>query len=333
MSISDFDYELPGELIAQTAAEPRSSARLLIDGGSSTPSHSVVARLGDELRSGDVVVVNNTKVLPSRIRLQRSTGGKVEMLLLEPIGNGEWECLLRPGGKLRPGEHLFSSAGTQVVSVLGRRNSPSAATFSVSIDVSEEELFDLGELPLPPYISQPPSNPDRYQTVFADRAASAAAPTAGLHLTNELIAELNGAGIRFLEVELIVGIDTFRPVEVERLDDHVMHTESYRVSQSVFDEVREARRVMAVGTTSTRALESAATRGQLSGRTDLFIRPGYDWKMVDLLMTNFHQPRTTLLVMIEAFVGSRWRRLYEEAITQKYRMLSFGDAMLLNRHL
>lgn len=332
MSISDFDYELPEELIAQTAAEPRSSARLLIDNGPSAPTHSVVDQLGSQLRPGDVVVVNNTKVLPARIRLQRSTGGKVEMLLLEPVGHGEWECLLRPGGKLRSGEQLFSASGVPVVSVLGRRNSPSAATFSVSIDVGEDELFALGELPLPPYITQPPSNPDRYQTVFADRAASAAAPTAGLHLTNELISELGALGVRFLEVELIVGIDTFRPVEAERLDDHVMHTESYRVAQSVFDEVREADRVIAVGTTSTRALESAATRGQLSGRTDLFIRPGYEWKMVDLLMTNFHQPRTTLLVMIEAFVGSRWRQLYEEAISQKYRMLSFGDAMLLNRH-
>ena len=332
MSISDFDYELPEELIAQTAAEPRSSARLLIDNGPSAPTHSVVDQLGSQLRPGDVVVVNNTKVLPARIRLQRSTGGKVEMLLLEPVGRGEWECLLRPGGKLRSGEQLFSASGVPVVSVLGRRNSPSAATFSVSIDVGEDELFALGELPLPPYITQPPSNPDRYQTVFADRAASAAAPTAGLHLTNELISELGALGVRFLEVELIVGIDTFRPVEAERLDDHVMHTESYRVAQSVFDEVREADRVIAVGTTSTRALESAATRGQLSGRTDLFIRPGYEWKMVDLLMTNFHQPRTTLLVMIEAFVGSRWRQLYEEAISQKYRMLSFGDAMLLNRH-
>ena len=332
MSISDFDYELPEELIAQTAAEPRSSARLLIDNGPSAPTHSVVDQLGSQLRPGDVVVVNNTKVLPARIRLQRSTGGKVEMLLLEPVGHGEWECLLRPGGKLRSGEQLFSASGVPVVSVLGRRNSPSAATFSVSIDVGEDELFALGELPLPPYITQPPSNPDRYQTVFADRAASAAAPTAGLHLTNELISELGALGVRFLEVELIVGIDTFRPVEAERLDDHVMHTESYRVAQSVFDEVREADRVIAVGTTSTRALESAATRGQLSGRTDLFIRPGYEWKMVDLLMTNFHQPRTTLLVMIEAFVGSRWRQLYEEAISQRYRMLSFGDAMLLNRH-
>ena len=332
MSISDFDYELPEELIAQTAAEPRSSARLLIDNGPSAPTHSVVDQLGSQLRPGDVVVVNNTKVLPARIRLQRSTGGKVEMLLLEPVGHGEWECLLRPGGKLRSGEQLFSASGVPVVSVLGRRNSPSAATFSVSIDVGEDELFALGELPLPPYITQPPSNPDRYQTVFADRAASAAAPTAGLHLTNELISELGALGVRFLEVELIVGIDTFRPVEAERLDDHVMHTESYRVAQAVFDEVREADRVIAVGTTSTRALESAATRGQLSGRTDLFIRPGYEWKMVDLLMTNFHQPRTTLLVMIEAFVGSRWRQLYEEAISQKYRMLSFGDAMLLNRH-
>ena len=332
MFISDFDYDLPEELIAQVAAEPRSSARLLIDQGTSPPIHSVVERLGDELRPGDVVVVNNTKVLPARIHLFRATGGKVELLLLEPVGEGEWECLLRPGGKLRPGEQLYSASGLPMVTVLGRRDTPSAATFSVSVDVAEEDLFELGELPLPPYITERPDDPNRYQTVFANRAASAAAPTAGLHLTRELITDLSGSGVRFLEVELIVGIDTFRPVEVENLDDHVMHTESYRVAQHVFDEVRNADRVIAVGTTSTRALESAATRGQLSGRTDLFIRPGYDWKLVDLMLTNFHQPRTTLLVMIEAFIGTRWRPLYEEAVDQRYRMLSFGDAMLLNRH-
>lgn len=332
MSISEFNYELPEHLIAQTAAEPRSAARLLIDNGNDAPGHSVVERIGEQLRSGDVVVVNNTKVLPARIHLFRSTGGRVEMLLLEPLGDGEWECLLRPGGKLRVGEQLYSPTGQPVVTVLGRRESPSAATFAVAIHAAEQELFQLGELPLPPYITQRPSDPNRYQTVFAHRPASAAAPTAGLHFTNELIADLTNAGIRFLEVELIVGIDTFRPVEAEQLDDHVMHTESYHVPQDVFDEAHEARRVIAVGTTSTRALESAATRGQLSGRTDLFIRPGYEWKMVDLLMTNFHQPRTTLLVMIEAFVGRRWRELYQEAISQQYRMLSFGDAMLLNRH-
>jgi len=333
MSISDFDYELPDDLIAQTAVEPRSAARLLVDQGDASPRHSVVERLGDELQPGDLVVVNNTKVLPARIFLHRSTGGKVELLLLEPLFDGQWECLLRPGGKLRQGEQLFTTSGVGVVTVQGRRESPSAATFVVTVDVPETTLFELGELPLPPYITERPSDPNRYQTVFADRPASAAAPTAGLHLTNELINDLTRLGVRFVEVELIVGIDTFRPVEAERLDDHIMHTESYRVDQTVFDEAVEARRVVAVGTTSTRALESAASRHQMSGRTDLFIRPGYDWKIVDLLMTNFHQPRTTLLVMIESFIGTRWRRLYEEAITERYRMLSFGDAMLLNRHL
>jgi len=333
MSISDFDYELPDELIAQTAVEPRSAARLLVDQGEASPRHSIVDRLGDELQPGDLVVVNNTKVLPARIFLQRATGGKVELLLLEPLSDGQWECLLRPGGKLRQEEQLFSVDGNPVATVVGRRESPSAATFIVSVDVPEAMLFELGELPLPPYITERPSDPNRYQTVFADRPASAAAPTAGLHLTKELIENLTRSGVRFVEVELIVGIDTFRPVEAELLDDHVMHSESYRVDQKVFDEVAEARRVIAVGTTSTRALESAATRNQLSGRTDLFIRPGYDWKIVDLVMTNFHQPRTTLLVMIESFIGTRWRRLYDEAIAERYRMLSFGDAMLLNRHL
>jgi len=333
MSISDFDYELPDELIAQTAVEPRSAARLLVDQGEASPRHSIVDRLRDELQPGDLVVVNNTKVLPARIFLQRATGGKVELLLLEPLSDGQWECLLRPGGKLRKEEQLFSADGNPVVTVVGRRESPCAATFIVSVDVPEAMLFELGELPLPPYITERPSDPNRYQTVFADRPASAAAPTAGLHLTNELIENLTRSGVRFVEVELIVGIDTFRPVEAELLDDHVMHTESYRVDQKVLDEVVEARRVIAVGTTSTRALESAATRNQLSGRTDLFIRPGYDWKIVDLLMTNFHQPRTTLLVMIESFIGTRWRRLYDDAIAERYRMLSFGDAMLLNRHL
>ena len=332
MSISDFDYELPAELIAQTPVEPRSAARLLIDEGDRPTRHSVVEHLGEELRAGDVLVVNNTKVLPARLHLQRATGGKVEVLLLEPLGDGDWECLMRPGGKLKAGEELFSHTGEAVISVTGRRESPSAATFQVSILAPEDELFALGELPLPPYITEQPADPNRYQTVFADRPGSAAAPTAGLHLTTELLSELRAGGIDIAEVELIVGIDTFRPVEVERLDDHIMHTESYRVDSAVFERVNDAARVIAVGTTSTRALESAATSRRLQGRTNLFIRPGYDWKVVDLLMTNFHQPRTTLLVMIEAFVGSRWRRLYEEAIHERYRMLSFGDAMLLDRH-
>jgi S-adenosylmethionine:tRNA ribosyltransferase-isomerase len=332
MRIEDFDYDLPQELIAQTPIEPRSAARLLVDRGTVDPDHRRVADLVDILEPGDLLVVNDTRVIPARLRLRRMTGGAVEVLLLEEISPGTWECLIRPGGRLSAGEALVGAGGESILRVDGRSPAPADGTFVVSALIDPAALLDHGEIPLPPYIGGGVTDPDRYQTVFADRPASSAAPTAGLHLTNDLLGDLADRGVGLATVELVIGLDTFRPVAVSDLDDHRMHTESYRVPAETMAACRSARRVVAVGTTATRALESAAARDRLEGRTDLFIRPPFDWQVVDLMVTNFHLPRTTLLVMIEAFVGPRWRRLYSAAIEERYRMLSFGDAMLLDRH-
>lgn len=337
MRLSDFDYELSAERIAQSPAEPRDAARLLVDRGPRAPEHRLVRDLPELLRPGDLLVVNETKVIPARLPLRRATGGAAEVLVLEPL-DGErrvWEALVRPARKLKVGEQLFAPDGTAVVEIGERRGGPGGDTFEVallgpvdSLDVLEQH----GEMPLPPYITERLAEPDRYQTVYARHPGSAAAPTAGLHFTPELLTELERLGVAQAKVELVVGLDTFRPVTENDPLRHVMHTERYRVSADTFERCRAARRVVAVGTTSVRALESAAATGALEGRTDLFIHRGFDWQVVDLLMTNFHLPRTTLLMMIDAFVGDRWRRLYETALAEGYRFLSFGDAMLLDRH-
>ena len=337
MRLSDFDYDLPVARIAQSPVEPRDAARLLVDRGSQPPEHRRVSDLSELLRPGDLLVLNETKVIPARLALQRATGGAAEVLVLEPLDGARrvWEALVRPARKLKPGEPLFAPDGTPVVEVGERHGGVSGDTFEVTLLGSVDSLDVLrqhGEMPLPPYITERLAEPDRYQTVYARRPGSAAAPTAGLHFTPELLVGLDALGVAQAKVELVVGLDTFRPVTEDDPLQHVMHTERYRVSADTMERCREARRVVAVGTTSVRALESAAARGALEGRTDLFIRHGFDWQVVDLLMTNFHLPRTTLLMMIDAFVGDRWRALYEAALAGGYRFLSFGDAMLLDRH-
>lgn len=338
MRIEDFDYELPSGLIAQTPIEPRDAARLLVDQGSSLPLHRHVKNFVEFCQPGDVVVVNDTKVIPARLRLRRKSGGAAEVLLLEQskTSPSSWEALIRPAKRLKVGEMLFAGDDSEIVRI-GERTE-SGDTFTVELSGrthSEVEslLNKYGEMPLPPYIATRLDQPDRYQTVYANRPASAAAPTAGLHFTPRLISELKDARIKILTVDLTVGLDTFAPVTTPNPRDHPMHSEHYCVSQETLAECRSATRVIAVGTTTTRALESAATNSVLSGRTKIFISRGYEFKVVDLMLTNFHMPRTTLLMMIDAFVGSRWRDLYAGAITERYRMLSFGDAMLLNRHL
>jgi len=335
--LGDFDYDLPDERIAQTPIEPRDAARLLVDQGRRPPLHRHMRDLGEFLRPGDLLVVNDSKVIPARLQLHRSTGGAAEVLLLEPISRDHdglrvWEALVRPGRKLRPGERLATADGTELIEVGSRTEA--GDTFAVTI-LGDRDPLDLlsayGDMPLPPYITTPLRDSARYQTVYADTPGSAAAPTAGLHFTAELLASLEAEGVSVATVELVVGLDTFQPMSVDDPLDHVMHSERYRVSAEVLERCRDARRVVAVGTTATRALESAATSGQLSGRTRLFIHRGYDWKVVDLLLTNFHLPRTTLLLMIDAFVGDRWRDLYRAALDGDYRFLSFGDAMLLDR--
>lgn len=330
MRLEDFAYDLPEELIAQHPASPRDASRLLValdpDGA---VEHRRTRDLPSFLEPGDVLVLNDTRVLPGRVRFTRSTGGSGELLLLEPREGDTWEALVRPSRKLAAGTRI--ALGDDLAFTIGEDLGEGRRLVSVHSDDLLAALDAHGEMPLPPYISARLDDPERYQTVYASRPASAAAPTAGLHLTPELLAACEAAGATIARVELVVGLDTFRPIVVDDVTQHRMHREQYRVPPETWELVRTARRVVAVGTTSVRALESAAARGELAGRTDLFIRRPYPWAVVDVLLTNFHLPRSSLLVLIDAFVGPRWRDLYERAIAERYRMLSFGDAMLVAR--
>jgi S-adenosylmethionine:tRNA ribosyltransferase-isomerase len=333
--LEDLDYEFDPALIAQVPVEPRDASRLLVDRGSAEPEHRYVRDLPELLRPGDLVVVNDTRVIPARLRLRRATGGASEVLLLEPRDpqRREWEALVRPARKSPPGTVLYGRDGQAVLEV-GVRTA-AGDTFAVSLlgDRDPLELLAaLGEMPLPPYIRTALDDPGRYQTIFAAEPGSAAAPTAGLHLTDEVVAGLASRGIPTVTVELAVGLDTFAPITETDPLAHRMHSERYRVPDATWAAVAAARRTVAVGTTTVRALESAAATGRLEGRTELFLHPGREPVVVEVLMTNFHLPRTTLLLMIEAFIGTRWRRLYAIAATSGYRFLSFGDAMLLDRH-
>ena len=332
MNLSDIDYELPEKLIAQHPVEPRDSARLLVATNPRQIEHKHVADLVDFLEAGDVMVVNDTRVLPARLALHRKTGGAAEVLLLEQRSSDFrlWEALVKPASKLKPDE-VLEYFGKRVVRVGPRTEA--GDTFVVEIlDENPMELLQrIGAMPLPPYIRSSLTDLERYQTIYARRMASAAAPTAGLHFTPELMARIVAKGVQVETVELVVGLDTFKPISTDDPLDHLIHSEFYSVDQRVMDVCQNAKRVIAVGTTATRALESVAATGQLSGRTSLFITPGFEWKIVDLMLTNFHLPKTSLLLMIESFIGARWRDIYAEAISEQYRFLSFGDAMLLAR--
>ncbi|NCX04857.1 MAG: tRNA preQ1(34) S-adenosylmethionine ribosyltransferase-isomerase QueA [Actinobacteria bacterium] len=332
MHLSDIDYELPEKLIAQHPVEPRDSARLLVATHPDRVEHKHMTDLVDMLEAGDVLVVNDTRVLPARLALHRKTGGAAEVLLLEQRSSDFrlWEALVKPASKLKPDE-VLEYFGKRVVRVGPRTEA--GDTFVVELlDENPMELLQrIGAMPLPPYIRSSLTDLERYQTIYARRMASAAAPTAGLHFTPELMAKIAAKGVTVETVELVVGLDTFKPISTDDPLDHLIHSEFYSVEQRVMDACRDAKRVIAVGTTATRALESVAVSGQLSGRTSLFITPGFEWKVVDLMLTNFHLPKTSLLLMIESFIGPRWRELYAEAISLQYRFLSFGDAMLLAR--
>ena len=332
MNLSDIDYELPEKLIAQHPVEPRDSARLLVATNPSKVEHKHVTDLVDFLEAGDVVVVNDTRVLPARLALHRKTGGAAEVLLLEQRSSDFrlWEALVKPASKIKQDE-VLEYFGKRVVRVGPRTEA--GDTFVVEIlDENPMELLQrIGAMPLPPYIRSSLTDLERYQTVYARRMASAAAPTAGLHFTPELMARIVAKGVVVETVELVVGLDTFKPISTDDPLDHLIHSEFYSVEQRVMDACRDAKRVIAVGTTATRALESVTASGQLSGRTSLFITPGFQWKVVDMMLTNFHLPKTSLLLMIESFIGPRWRDIYAEAISEQYRFLSFGDAMLLAR--
>jgi S-adenosylmethionine:tRNA ribosyltransferase-isomerase len=319
MRSSELDYELPSELIAQTPAARRDGSRLLVfDRRTGAIRHRVFGELPDEL-SGELVVVNDTRVVAARLRLRRVTGGEVEVLLLERTGEMRWEALARPSRRLRVGERLLPR-NDQLQGVVELVSSIGEGRWVVAI-----EGEPAGETPLPPYITTPPADPARYQTVYADEAGSAAAPTAGLHFTPELLGLLDVE-----RVTLHVGLDTFRPLTAETLEEHVLHGERYAVTGPAWTRIRDADRVLAVGTTTTRVLETIARGAPLSGRTGLFVTPGFDFLRVDALLTNFHLPRSTLLALVMAFAGiEETRELYRVAVSERYRFYSFGDAMLV----
>lgn len=312
MKRAELEYLLPPELIAQHPATPRDHSRLLVfDRSSGDTRHRRFRDLPHEL-AGQIVVVNDTRVVPARLRLQRPGGGEAEVLLLEPLnGHGEWEGLARPTRKLKPGQHL---GPVELLEHLGE------GRWRLRLEGEPH-----GEAPLPPYIIEPLADPERYQTVYADREGSAAAPTAGLHFTPELLAVLDVE-----RVTLHVGLDTFRPVTADDLVDHVIHSERYEVADEAWERIRAAERVLAVGTTTVRVLESLALGAALTGRTELFITPGFEFRRTDALLTNFHLPGSTLLALVMAFAGvEKTRELYSLAIAERYRFYSFGDAMLI----
>jgi S-adenosylmethionine:tRNA ribosyltransferase-isomerase len=333
MDTAALDYDLPASAIAQTPVEPRDAARLLVDAGpGAAPQHRHVRDLPSLLRPGDVVVINTTRVLPARLRLTKPTGGAVEVLLLESWGGADdwWDALVRPSRKVPPGS-VFE-LGDDTTLTVGEDMGEGRRAVELVWPVGAELLDVLerhGEVPLPPYITTALDDPERYQTTYADRPGSVAAPTAGLHLTPVLLEEVRATGALVVPVELVVGLGTFRPIAVDTVEAHEMHAERYRVPHATMLACERAERVVAVGTTSVRAIESAAATGELEGSTDLFIHGDRAFALVRALMTNFHQPRSSLLALVDAFVGPRWRVLYDEALGAGYRFLSFGDAMFL----
>ena len=313
MKSSELDYDLPPELVAQHPAARRDHSRLLVhDRAHALTRHRRFDELQQELDDGTLVVVNDTRVLPARLRLERPGGGVAEVLLLERLGeNGTWEGLARPSRKLKAGQRL---GPVELLEPLGE------GRWRLRLDGEP-----AGEAPLPPYITEPLEDPERYQTVYAAHEGSAAAPTAGLHFTPELLESLD-----FERVTLHVGLDTFRPVAVADLSQHELHSERYEVTEPAWARILAAPHVLAVGTTTVRVLESLARGAPLGGRTDLFITPGFEFRRVDSLLTNFHLPRSTLLALVMAFAGvEETRRLYRLAIAERYRFYSFGDAMLI----
>lgn len=331
MRTEDFAYDLPEAAIAQTPVEPRDAARLLVDRGpDEAPEDHTVADLPSLVRPGDLLVVNDTRVIPARLRLAKSTGGAVEVLLAERTGDREWTALVRPSRRVPPGT-VLERDGDEVLLV---GDTVGDGERSVQLLGDEEPLalvHRLGTLPLPPYITTALDDPERYQTVFARRPGSAAAPTAGLHLTPNVLDRCVAAGATVAEVDLEVGLGTFAPIRADRVEDHTVHTERYVIPETTVHAIERAERVIAVGTTVVRALESWSATGAPAGTTDLFIRRGHEFARVDVLLTNFHVPRSSLLVLVDAFVGDRWRDLYATALDRGYRFLSFGDAMLLER--
>ena len=336
----DFYYDLPQELIAQDPLEKRSDSRLLVlDSETGEVQHRVFTDVLDYLEAGDCLVINDTKVIPARLMGEREdTGGHLEVLLLKRLTGDDWECLVRPGKKARPGQRLVFGDGRLRAEVREIGEEGNRIIHFEYEGIFEEVLDALGEMPLPPYITHKLTDPDRYQTVYAVNKGSAAAPTAGLHFTKELLDQVRAKGVDVIPVTLHVGLGTFRPVKEENVLDHHMHEEWYSVSRDAAARINAAhergRRVICVGTTSCRTIESAAGEDGLvragSGDTRLFIYPGYRFKVMDRLITNFHLPESTLLMLVSALAGrENVLAAYEEAVRERYRFFSFGDAMMI----
>ena len=340
MNVKDYDYDLPEELIAQDPLEDRSSSRLMVlDRQTGDVEHRHFTDILEYLHPGDCLVINNTKVIPARLfGVKEDTQAKIEVLLLKRMENDIWETLVKPGKKAKPGTKLVFGDGlltAEVVDVVEEGN----RLIQFHYDGIFEEILDqLGQMPLPPYITHQLKDKNRYQTVYAKYDGSAAAPTAGLHFTKELLQKVKDMGVDIAEVTLHVGLGTFRPVKVENVLDHHMHSEFYMVSQEAADKINRAKgsghRVIAVGTTSTRTLEAAADENgrlhETSGWTEIFIYPGYQFKVIDALITDFHLPQSTLVMLVSALAGREHvLHAYETAVKEKYRFFSFGDAMLI----
>ena len=340
MNVKDYDYDLPEELIAQDPLEDRSSSRLMVlDRQTGDVEHRHFTDILEYLHPGDCLVINNTKVIPARLfGVKEDTQAKIEVLLLKRKENDIWETLVKPGKKAKPGTKLVFGDGlltAEVVDVVEEGN----RLIQFHYDGIFEEILDqLGQMPLPPYITHQLKDKNRYQTVYAKYDGSAAAPTAGLHFTKELLQKVKDMGVDIAEVTLHVGLGTFRPVKVDNVLDHHMHSEFYMVSQEAADKINRAKesghRVIAVGTTSTRTLEAAADENgrlhETSGWTEIFIYPGYQFKVIDALITNFHLPQSTLVMLVSALAGREHvLHAYEIAVKERYRFFSFGDSMMI----
>ena len=339
MKVSEFNYNLPEELIAQTPIEKRDESRLMIlDRSKKTIEHKKFKDIIDYLEPGDVLVRNNTKVIPARLYGQKETGAKVEFLLLNNIEKDCWECIVRPGNKLHIGTKVIFGDGILTAEILEIMPGGTRKVEFHYRGIFNEILDQIGLMPLPPYIHESLKEKDRYQTVYAKYDGSAAAPTAGLHFTEELLKKLEEKGIIIANVTLHVGIGTFRPVKEETVEEHKMHTEHYYIKQEDVDKINNAKkngkRVIAVGTTSCRVLETIADENgmvkETEGDTGIYIYPGYKFKCLDGLITNFHLPQSTLLMLVSALAGKDYiMQAYEEAVKEKYRFFSFGDAMFI----
>ena len=335
MRLSDFDYSLPEELVAQEPLSERDQSRLLVvDRAAGRIEHRKFFEIVDYLRDDDLLVLNDTRVVAARLPGRKQTGGKVEALLLRRLAPGLWEAMVKPGRRVGIGAELIFEHGLTAEVLDRTKEGGRLLKFHADTD-PEEAIRAAGEVPLPPNIHRALADSERYQTIYSAVEGSAAAPTAGLHFTPALMDRIRARGIRLAFVTLHIGIATFRPVRVQNIDEHEMHTEHYEISAESAEAINSAKgRIVCVGTTTARALESAAVGKRKiaagSGATELFVRPGYDFKIVEALVTNFHMPRSTLLILVSAFAGTELiRRAYEEALRQRYRFLSFGDAMLL----